>query len=110
LFGGTIFGGGTYVGGTPLFLASAVGDVEVIRLLVANGADFQLTTRDGTTPLMAAAGISIIEAETSTSEERLLSAVQCLLELGADANATNNEGNTALHATAFVGFNEIASS
>ena len=57
---------------------------------------------------MATAGISVMESETSTSEQRLLNALKYLLELGLDLNATNDAGNTALHAAAYTGFNVIA--
>ena len=108
LGGGSIVGGGSYVGGTPFFLATTVGDMEVMRLLLAHGADPKLATNDGTTPLMAASGISVIEAETSSSESKLLEALKFTMELGNDIGAVNDAGNTALHATAFVGFNVIA--
>ncbi|MBM3779288.1 MAG: hypothetical protein FJW23_13810, partial [Acidimicrobiia bacterium] len=108
LGGGSIIGGGSYVGATPFFLASTVGDMGVMRLLLAHGADPLLATADRTTPLLATAGISIVEAETSTTEDRLLEALRLTMALGNDIRAANNAGTTALHATAYVGFNAIA--
>src|SRR5207249_9768 len=43
------------VGATPLLLAAKGADVEMIRLLAANGADHRLANVQNTTPLMAAA-------------------------------------------------------
>lgn len=43
-------------GATPFLLATWANDLDVMRELVAHGADPSLTTTDGTTPLMAAAG------------------------------------------------------
>ena len=108
LGGGSITGGGSYVGATPFFLAATVGDTEIMRLLLANGADPLLATKDRTTPLMATAGISFVEEETSATESQLLDALKLTLKLGDDLNATNTAGSTALHATAYVGFNVIA--
>jgi ankyrin repeat protein len=79
-----------------------------MRLLLANGADPLLATKDGTTPLMAAAGISFVEEETSATESQLLDALKLTMKLGNDLNAANAAGSTALHATAYVGFNVIA--
>lgn len=108
LGGGSITGGGSYAGATPFFLAAAVGDLEIMRLLLSKGADPNIATNDGTTPLMAAAGISIVEAETSASEAQLLEALKLTMTLGNKITAANEAGNTALHATAYVGYNVIA--
>lgn len=108
LGGGSITGGGNYAGATPFFLATAVGDMGVMQLLLSKGADANLATTDRTTPLMAAAGISIVEAETSASEAQLLEALKLTMTLGNQVTAANDAGNTALHATAYVGFNVIA--
>ena len=100
--------GGSSLGATPFLLAAMVGDVDVMRLLVEGGADPLLAADDGTTPLMVAAGMTNIEEEHAIPEERHLDAVKLCLELGADINAANDRGNTALHATAFLGFPEVA--
>ena len=46
----------TLAGATPFLLAAWANDLDVMRELVAHGADPSLTTADGTTPLMVAAG------------------------------------------------------
>ena len=96
-------------GATPFFLAAVTGDVGIMRMLLAKGADPTLMTNENTTPLMAAAGIGRAAREVRTKEEegQSLEAIKLLLELGADVNAANKDGRTALHAAAFNGANEI---
>jgi len=84
---------------------------EIIRTLLDAGANMTLTTVDGTTPLMAAAGLGP-STYTPTEPRGLRSpggeeAVRVLLEAGADINARNEADFTALHGAAFRGLNEI---
>ena len=99
---------GIVQGATPFFLAAYAGDVELMRLLVANGADPSLGSNDGTTPLIAAAGAFYIETENVVPESAYFEVVKLCIALGNDVNAANNQGNTALHATAFGGFTTVA--
>ena len=99
--------GRNVVGATPFYLATSVGDVEVMRLLLAKGADPRLAVKDGTTPLMAAAGLAYVDEETTAPEARFLETIKLLLETGADVNATNDDGETPLHAASYEGFNSI---
>ncbi len=84
---------------------------EIITTLLEAGADMSLTTVDGTTPLMAAAGLGA--ATYTPREPRGLrseggeAAVRVLLEAGADINQVNEADFTALHGAAFRGLNEI---
>lgn len=95
------------VGATPLFLASYAADVEVIRLLVAAGADPKLPTRNKTTPLMAAAGLNRVQGESGVTEPEALEAVKLALELGEDVNAFNDQGENCLHGVAYLGWNNL---
>src|SRR5262245_29834034 len=45
------------IGSTPFLQAAKLGDVDYMRLLLAHGADPSITTEEGATPLMAAAGV-----------------------------------------------------
>ncbi|HUG72241.1 MAG TPA: ankyrin repeat domain-containing protein, partial [Steroidobacteraceae bacterium] len=71
-------------GDTLLMLAAARGRADVMRALLAAGADANAKRNDGGTALMAA--VANIRAE----------AVQVLLTAKADVNAVDNNGSTAL--------------
>ena len=79
-----------------------------MRLLLERGADPNIPTLAGTTPLMAAAGVNWTVAQTYTvSKEALLEAVKICLELGADVNVVNSMGLTALMGAANRGSDDI---
>jgi ankyrin repeat protein len=86
-------------------------NADVIRALLAAGANQRLTSDDGTTPLMVAAGLGRStftpgrpRGNRSPGAEE---AVKILVEAGADVNATNEADFTALHGAAFRGLNEV---
>jgi len=97
------------VGATPLLLAAQYASVDMMRALVANGADPRLAAKDGTTPLIAAAtsdrrrqGVLSAnrQAIAPADESQGLEAVKMLLDLGAATDSTNSAGDTALHVAA----------
>lgn len=49
----------TLAGATPFVLAAKFLEVNIMRVLAASGADVWLTLNDGTTPVMAAAGLPV---------------------------------------------------
>ena len=100
-------GGGDLRGATPFLLAAAAGAPDVMRLLVASGADPTLTLGDGTTPLMMAAGLSKKQGGSRVTEQGALEAVMLCVEHGADVTAVNKGGETALHAAAYSGQDSI---
>ena len=79
-----------------------------MKALLARGADPAIGAKDGTTPLMAAAGLAVEESETRIPESRHLDAVKMLVDLGADVAAVNTQGDTALHGAAFLGYGTVA--
>lgn len=87
------------IGATPFLLAAKSADVPLMRLLLELGADPKLTTDDGTTALMAAAGVGIwAPGENPGTEEEALAAVKLVYEAGGGlATAANKNGETALH-------------
>ena len=101
------------LGATPFFLAAKVTDTEAMRVLLDAGADATIPSADGTTPLMAAAGVAIWNpgedgGSLPGQEDEVLAAVKLCLERGADVNAANYRGMTALHGAAFRGVNGVA--
>ena len=97
-----------FTGQTPFLRAALSGDVTVMKLLVENGADPNLGTYAGTTPLMAAAGINWVVNQTwDEGEEALLEAVKYAHSLGNDVNARNSMGLTAVHGAANRGSDDI---
>jgi len=88
-------------GATAFLRAALCGDIEVMRMLLAKGADPKIATEDGTTPLMAAAGVGYSEGFIhDRSVEETIEAMKLLLDLGTDINAQNKGGLTALHGAA----------
>jgi uncharacterized protein len=97
-----------FTGQTAFLRAARAGDMELMNLLLENGADPYIETFTGTNALMAAAGINWVVAQTWTeSPEQLLSAVQLCLDLGMDVNHTNSMGLAAIHGAANRGSNDI---
>ena len=120
-------------GATPYWLAAKFLETDMMRVLVAAGADTRLASRDGTTPLMAAAGLGyrrgggsafitdrrdfssynpvasakegsrIPEAE----ERRARETVALAIELGGEVTATSAADDTALHAAAAHGMDSV---
>jgi ankyrin repeat protein len=93
-------------GATPFWLAAMYGDVETMRTLQAAGADWKLPSRNGTTPLMVAAGLGQTDSRI-VPESRLLEAVKYLVSLGGDVNETNSGGQTAMHGAAGISGHSI---
>ena len=112
------------VGATPLLVAATFLEVECIRLLLAAGANSVIGLPNGTTPLLAAAGVAV-EKEARPSdlarwnivdsdqpaiprdERDVVEAVGLLLGGGADVNHANAVGDTALHAAAGAGMTTV---
>ena len=106
------WGGARYrrrlVGATALLLASYSADVEVMRLLLAHGADPKLNTGVNITPLMAAAGIAWASNQDRATEAEVLEAVKLLVEeQHLDVNFVADTGETAMHAAAYRGANSV---
>ena len=100
-------GGLNLVGATPYLVAAAAGDAAVMRLLADAGADPALTTKEGTTALLAAAGVGRVAVESSVSEAQAIEAVAVALAAGNDIGAANGAGDTALHGAATLRWNAL---
>ena len=115
------------VGTTPFYLAAKFGELEIMRVLAAAGADTRTQARDGSTAVMIALDTpatrtgnvdgfgsdrrdryGLITAVTPEQVETDALAIASLaVKLGADVNQTDSAGNTALHLAASKGYNRI---
>lgn len=100
---------GSRIGSTPLLLAAKAADAEMMRFLLASGADPQAQTTQHSTVLMYASGVGIWNVgESAGTNEEALEAVKAALELpGVDVNAVNEEGESAMHGAAYRGANAM---
>ena len=122
-----------WVGATPYWLAAHFLEAEMMHVLAAAGADPRTPSRNGTTPLMAAAGLGYnrgggsafirdrrdfssynpVESAAlgstipAAEERRAREAVAVALDLGGRAVVANDAGDTALHAAASHGMNSV---
>jgi ankyrin repeat protein len=112
----------TLIGATPYWLAAKFVEPEILRALAAGGADPEMPLPDGTTPLMAAAGIkegtgrtpsddrrgvALIDGGKLPDPARVVEAVSVVLSQPVNIDATNANGDTALHAAALRGYDRI---
>jgi ankyrin repeat protein len=97
-----------FTGQTPFLTAALAADTTVMRLLLKYGADPNIGTFEGTTPLMAAAGVNWVYDQTyDEGPAARLEAVKLCHELGNDVNAVNTMGLTALMGAANRGSDDI---
>jgi len=95
-------------GATAILRASQSGDVDLMKLLLARGADPKIMTNLRVTALHVAAGIGWVEGITyEWSPKQTLEAVRMLLDLGLDPNAQGDTGRVALHGAAHKGATDV---
>jgi ankyrin repeat protein len=112
------------LGATPLFIAAAYLEIDIVRELLAAKADHTIAIANGTTPFLVAAGIAV-EKESRPSdlvrfnivdsdnppiprpEPAVLEAMRLFIEAGADVNQVNAAGDTALHGAAAAGMTNV---
>ena len=93
------------IGATPFVMAAKSADVPLMRVLLELGADPKIKTNDGTSALMAAAGVGVYgPGESPGTHEEALEAVKLAFEAGGgDVNDANRDGETALLGAVYRG-------
>jgi ankyrin repeat protein len=89
-------------GSTALYRAVRAIDLAAVKLLVEAGANPSQAIKDGSTPLMAAAGLGAPrggDEEVTEAGDRNdpVDVMKVLVEKGADVNAANDAGMTPMH-------------
>jgi ankyrin repeat protein len=112
----------TLIGATPYVLAAKFLEVDIMRVLLAGDADPRSKMKDGTTALMAAAGmgavgradrpadrrgLGVVDGGKLEDVGRVLEAVTVALNAGGDVNAVTQTGETALHSAASLGYDPV---
>jgi uncharacterized protein len=90
-------------GATPFWRAALAGDLAAMRILVDNGADPKLATKNGDTTLMVASGLGWAAYWTNNAAGSRIEAVKFCLAHGGEVNTKDVKGYTALHGAAFRG-------
>ncbi|MCC9601895.1 ankyrin repeat domain-containing protein [Stieleria sp. JC731] len=92
-------------GATPLLYAAFTNDVPLSKVLVELGANISIANSDGTTPMLAAAGVGVFVAdEYPGSESETLATLDQLVHWGGDINDVDQHGETVIHGAAYRSF------
>jgi ankyrin repeat protein len=109
------------LGATPFLLAAKYADLPILRALAAAGGKPDVPMKNGTTPLMAAAGFGSATGGNrrgvgnrysnyylaADAESETLEAVTLLVEMGADVNGSDPAGNTPLFGAVAQGYDSV---
>jgi ankyrin repeat protein len=97
-----------FTGQTPFLRAALAADLDVMRLLLAHGADPKIPAVAGTTALMAAAGVNwVVDQTWDGGPAARLEAVKMCYDLGMSVNDANSMGITAVMGAANRGSDDI---
>jgi len=95
-------------GATAFWRAAQSNDVPAMKLLIARGADPNIATLHGSTPLQAAAGFGLEPQVSNFVPDARLAAIKYLVEeLHADVKAKDDKGYTPLHGAGLTANNEV---
>jgi ankyrin repeat protein len=95
-------------GATPFWRAAASSDLDAMKILAAAGADPNLPTLDGDTPLIVATGLGWAAGQSQNAPGKWMDTVKYLVEdLHVDVNAHDFSDYTPIHGAAFRGDNEM---
>jgi len=99
------------VGTTPLLRAAKAGDVPVINMLLAKGANPRaVTTRGNVNAIMMAANVSAREEDMTgrnKTQKEAIESIRLLLAAGTDINGVDTQGRTAAHGAALWGWTDV---
>jgi len=101
-----VLGAGT----TPLLRAAKAGDTAVVKLLLEQGANPKLVTRNGVNGIMMAANVAAREEDRtgrSKTQKDAIETITLLLAAGIDINGTDTQGRTAAHGAALWGLTDV---
>ena len=87
-------------GSTPLHGAAEGGHGDIVKLLIAAGADLHATT----VPMLGGGGWTPLHSAARQGHRGI---VELLIEKGTDVNAMDSSGKSALHDAALEGHKEI---
>ena len=105
--GDGVLGAGT----TPLLRAAKAGDVPVIKMLLARGANPRaMTSRGNVNAIMMAANVSAREEDMTgrnKTQKEAIESIRLLLAAGTDINGVDTQGRTAAHGAALWGMTDV---
>jgi len=95
-------------GSTAFWRAAQANDIAAMKLLQARGADPNIRTNHGCSPLLVATGMQHSYQGANMVPEARMDTVKFLVdELAADVNAKDDKGYSVLHAAALIGRDDI---
>src|SRR5262249_18725538 len=95
-------------GSTAFWRATQANDIDAMKLLVAAGANPNIATTHGCTPLQVAAGMMQDFQAANFVPEARMNVIRYLVEdLAADVNARDDKAYSVLHGAAFIGRNDV---
>lgn len=94
-------------GATPFLLAASANDLEMMKILLAAGADPKIRTATNGSAIMAAAGLNHSIGEDTVTEAQATETVDFLLKLGVDPKGETTFGENALFGPAYRGWNHL---
>lgn len=94
-------------GATPFLLAASANDIEMMRILLAAGADPKILTTSNASAIMAAAGLNHSIGEDTVTEAQATETVRLLLDLGVDPKGETTFGENVLFGPAYRGWNKL---
>jgi ankyrin repeat protein len=94
-------------GATAFWRAAQADDLAAMKLLVKGGADANIATNAGVTPMMVASGLGWGMNYSQNAPGSWIPAIDYCISLGNNPNAHADNGFTALYGPAFTGNNDV---